>query len=69
MKIGVPKEIKNNESRVALTPGGVQTMVKTVMPFMLKQMPEQTAALVTNNTARRVRKYYLLPKKYSILPT
>ncbi len=28
MKIGVPKEIKNNESRVALTPGGVQTMVK-----------------------------------------
>ena len=28
MKIGVPKEIKNNESRIALTPGGVQTMVK-----------------------------------------
>ena len=28
MKIGVPKEIKNNESRVALTPGGVQTMIK-----------------------------------------
>ena len=28
MKIGVPKEIKNNESRVALTPGGVQTMLK-----------------------------------------
>ncbi|MBP1677638.1 MAG: ald [Bacteroidetes bacterium] len=28
MKIGVPKEIKNNENRVALTPGGVQTMVK-----------------------------------------
>ena len=23
-----PKEIKNNESRVALTPGGVQTMIK-----------------------------------------
>ena len=28
MKIGVPKEIKNNESRIALTPGGVQTLVK-----------------------------------------
>jgi alanine dehydrogenase len=28
MKIGVPKEIKNNESRVALTPGGVITMLK-----------------------------------------
>lgn len=28
MKIGVPKEIKNNESRVALTPGGVQALLK-----------------------------------------
>ena len=28
MKIGVPKEIKNNESRVALTPGGARTLVQ-----------------------------------------
>lgn len=28
MIIGVPKEIKNNESRVGLTPGGVQELVK-----------------------------------------
>lgn len=27
MKIGVPKEIKNNESRVSLTPAGVKTMI------------------------------------------
>jgi alanine dehydrogenase len=27
MKIGIPKEIKNNESRVALTPGGTKTLV------------------------------------------
>lgn len=27
MKIGVPKEIKNNENRVALTPAGTQTLV------------------------------------------
>jgi len=27
MKIGIPKEIKNNESRVALTPGGAKTLV------------------------------------------
>ncbi|MDR1585332.1 MAG: alanine dehydrogenase [Prevotellaceae bacterium] len=27
MKIGTPKEIKNNENRVALTPSGVQTLV------------------------------------------
>lgn len=28
MIIGVPKEIKNNENRVALTPGGVKTLVR-----------------------------------------
>ncbi|WP_216830553.1 alanine dehydrogenase [Alkalihalobacterium elongatum] len=28
MRIGVPKEIKNNENRVALTPGGVLNLVK-----------------------------------------
>ena len=28
MIIGVPKEIKNNENRVALTPAGVAEMVK-----------------------------------------
>ena len=28
MKIGIPKEIKNNESRVALTPAGAQALVE-----------------------------------------
>ena len=28
MKIGIPKEIKNNESRVALTPGGAKTLIQ-----------------------------------------
>ncbi len=28
MKIGIPKEIKNNESRVALTPAGAKTLVQ-----------------------------------------
>ena len=28
MKIGIPKEIKNNENRVALTPAGAQALVK-----------------------------------------
>lgn len=28
MKIGVPKEIKNNENRVALTPGGAKTLIQ-----------------------------------------
>ena len=28
MIIGIPKEIKNNENRVALTPAGAQELVK-----------------------------------------
>ncbi|MGY8915187.1 MAG: alanine dehydrogenase, partial [Flavobacteriales bacterium] len=28
MKIGIPKEIKNNESRVGMTPAGVFELVK-----------------------------------------
>ncbi len=28
MKIGIPKEIKNNENRVALTPGGAKTLIQ-----------------------------------------
>ena len=28
MKIGIPKEIKNNENRVSLTPGGTQTLIQ-----------------------------------------
>ena len=28
MLIGIPKEIKNNENRVGLTPAGVQSLVK-----------------------------------------
>jgi len=27
MKIGIPKEIKNNENRVGMTPSGVNTLV------------------------------------------
>ena len=28
MIVGVPKEIKNNENRVALTPAGVRELIK-----------------------------------------
>jgi alanine dehydrogenase len=28
MKIGIPKEIKNNENRVSLTPGGAHALVR-----------------------------------------
>ena len=28
MKVGIPKEIKNNENRVGMTPAGVAELVK-----------------------------------------
>ncbi len=31
MIIGVPKEIKNNENRVALTPGGAAMLTQTAI--------------------------------------
>ena len=33
MRIGVPKEIKNNENRVAMTPAGVVHLVEQVMKY------------------------------------
>ena len=40
MNIGVPKEIKNNENRVAVTPGGVLELVKGAMPCAFKRRLE-----------------------------
>lgn len=39
MIIGVPKEIKNNENRVGMTPAGVAELVKKVIRYMCK--PQQ----------------------------
>ena len=38
MKIGIPKEIKNNENRVAMTPAGVVTLNEMAMKCLLKQV-------------------------------
>ena len=37
MIIGVPKEIKNNENRVALTPGGTQELIKRGHTVLVQQ--------------------------------
>jgi alanine dehydrogenase len=36
MKIGIPKEIKNNENRVAITPAGVDAFVKAGHPVLIE---------------------------------
>ena len=50
MIIGVPKEIKNNENRVALTPAGTQELVKRGHVVYVNLPPALEVALVMTNT-------------------
>ena len=38
MLIGIPKEIKNNENRVAITPAGVLTLVSAGHKVMIESL-------------------------------
>lgn len=49
MRIGIPKEIKNNENRVGLLPYAVLVMV---IQFMWKKMLLLALELMINNTKR-----------------
>ena len=46
MLIGIPKEIKNNENRVALTPAGVQSLVGRGHRVLIKQMLDLVLVLL-----------------------
>lgn len=45
MKIGIPREIKNNENRVGLSPSGVHALVESGRQFWLKRMRVQDHSL------------------------
>ena len=49
MKIGIPKEIKNNENRVSCTPAGVFALCKQDILFMWKHLPELAVVLKMKN--------------------
>ena len=51
MIIGVPKEIKNNENRVGMTPAGVAELVKKGHTVYVQQRPAQTAGSLTMITS------------------
>lgn len=38
MIIGVPKEIKNNENQVAITPAGVKALIKAGHPVLVQKL-------------------------------
>ena len=54
MIIGVPKEIKNNENRVALTPAGVSTLVARGHKVYVQSTAGDAADSATNNTVMLV---------------
>ena len=54
MLIGIPKEIKNNENRVALTPAGVQSLVAKGHEVSLKPMQVWALALLMQTTKNKV---------------
>ena len=43
MKIGVPKEIKTNENRVAMTPAGVAALVREKEAFVAKKKGDRSS--------------------------
>ena len=45
MKIGIPREIKNNENRVGLSPSGVHALVESGHTVLLKRMRVQDHSL------------------------
>ena len=45
MKIGIPKEIKNNENRVGITPAGVKSFVKSGHDVVI----EKAAGIITED--------------------
>ena len=57
MIIGVPKEIKNNENRVALTPAGAKELIKEAIRSMYNRLQVLEVVFLTKTTRLRVRAY------------
>ena len=53
MKIGVPKEIKTAEARVALTPAGAEILAKAGHQVTVESMPV-TAVVLSMTTIRKL---------------
>jgi len=53
MKIGVPKEIKNNEFRVSLTPHSVKSLTSNSHDVFVQVVLEPLLALMTINILKQ----------------
>ncbi len=64
MIIGVPKEIKNNENRVAITPAGVMSFVSNGHTVLIEKMQELEAVSQMKLTFRQAHKSLNVPQMY-----
>ena len=53
MLIGIPKEIKNNENRVGLTPAGVHSLVGKGHQVLVEPMLDSVLALLMKITLNK----------------
>ena len=58
MKIGVPKEIKNNENRVGLTPAGVKELVQHGHDLFVQHTAGDGSGLLMMNMFWPVLQYF-----------
>ena len=68
MIIGVPKEIKNNENRVGMTPSGVAEIVKRGHTVTYSIPQASTVVFPMQPIQPWERRFYLPWKKYMPLP-
>ena len=69
MIIGVPKEIKDNEARVGVTPAGVKMLTEAGHKVLVETMPERSPAFPTTNTRMPARRSLAMPATCGASPT
>jgi alanine dehydrogenase len=65
MIIGVPKEIKNNENRVALTPAGTQELVKRGHTVYIRRRQVSAVVLAMRSTQKQAPSYWPMQQRFS----
>jgi alanine dehydrogenase len=68
MIIGVPKEIKNNENRVAVTPAGVTEFKKHGHTIYIQSNAGNGSGFRMTNTSMQEQVYYRRLKRFTTLP-
>jgi hypothetical protein len=67
--VGVPKEIKDNENRVAVQPDGVAELIYQGNQVVVESELAQARALATPSTRPLVPRLWIQPTKSSPAPT